>query len=788
MADLGSHRLWLDLQATQNRISPERGIGRYTAELALGLLDVEAPIAAFGLTPALPRPSFLHQRLLLAPQLRWTTARSFAEAERDGPIVYHIGSPFEHEQGPVTLFPPYVGGAPNVTAATVYDLIPYLFPDQYLLRFEQSRYYRTRMRSVAQADLLLAISEHTRTDVVRHLGVAPETVHVIGGAASDFFRLPAPDERPAELLDLVPGITRPFVLSVGGADWRKNTELLITAYAQLSAQLRKDLQLVVVCSVDAHARRLWTEHARSEGLCDDEVVLTGRVEDRVLRALYQLARLFVYPSIYEGFGLPVLEAARCGCPAITSDTSSLPEILDEPESTFPIDTPDGATTAMARGLTDDSYRAMLLDVGAHAAAHHTWSRVAHAMLDGCELAIARMPRTRRRHCPRPRLAIAGPWPPTPCGPADHLARALPELQQRFDVTVFYEGSPPEGIAGPHFHVNELGRRFDPYSFHARLLVVGNSEYHKLTRQLAIELPAVVWLHDVNLSGLELHIATRARTDEAAREFMIERLTDVYGPIIQPRTLSEPFEYASYRETGTWFAREIAARAEHLIVSSELARHMVAFDVGPNGHLPPTSVIALGAPTFAELLFEPPPEPPDPGVIVALGVVDLLKLPHLLIAAIAQLHHREATLRFVGYCPDIVREHLDRVIGAFGVRDRVIFTGRTSDEQYVQQIVEASVVVQLRGGSNGESSGTVVDALAVGRPVVTNMPGCADLPPEAVELLPLGTSAGAIAAALDGWLDDRERRLHAHAVGRAAASEWSSVDVARAIGDVLMTTV
>src|SRR5690606_23793757 len=151
------------------------------------------------------------------------------------------------------------------------------------------------------------------------LGVAPERVAAIGGAASDFFRPEQPGDDAAGLLvRALPALRRPFVLSVSGDDPRKDPETLIESFAALPADVRRAHQLVIACTLTPEAAAKWRGLAHGHGLHDDDVVLTGYVTDEVLRALYQRASVFVFTSRYEGFGLPVLEAARCGAPAITT--------------------------------------------------------------------------------------------------------------------------------------------------------------------------------------------------------------------------------------------------------------------------------------------------------------------------------------------------------------------------------------------------------------------------------------------------------------------------------------
>jgi len=377
------HRVVVDVQTTQSLLFGERGIPRYTADLCRALVRAGGPVAAFALNPSLPWPRHMHPELARSPLLAWNTSRLFQRLDGDGsgPLAYHVMSPFEGPRPVQTALPSYVfrHGLPLV--CTVYDLIPEIF-DVFPKATTYGRVYRLRRDMLCRADLLLAISRSTRLDAIQWLGVDPGRVVDIGTGASEYFRPPAEGDRPAALLAThVPDLRRPFVMAITGVfglDTRKNTEVLMDAYARLPAAVRREHQLAVTCRITEADREVWRERGRSLGLADDELVVTGYLPDAALRAMYQRAALFVYPSRYEGFGLPALEAVRCGCPTITSNTSAMPEILDWEPATFGPDDTDGLADLMERSLTDESLRAKLRDVGTAAAARHTWDRVAAA--------------------------------------------------------------------------------------------------------------------------------------------------------------------------------------------------------------------------------------------------------------------------------------------------------------------------------------------------------------------------------------------------------------------------
>ena len=176
---------------------------------------------------------------------------------------------------------------------------------------------------------------------------------VTGGGVSPDFRPPA--SRTAARDDLLrarPAIDGEYVLFTGGMDYRKNVDGLLTAYAGLSKELRDRYQLVIVGRLGLEdASGPFAELADSLGI-SDRVVLTGHVSDEELVLLYQGTSLFVFPSRYEGFGLPVIEALACGAPAIAGRNSSLVELVDQEEALFDADDPSSIQSALERALTD----------------------------------------------------------------------------------------------------------------------------------------------------------------------------------------------------------------------------------------------------------------------------------------------------------------------------------------------------------------------------------------------------------------------------------------------------
>jgi len=383
---------------------PETGSGQYLRYLVAALAEY-APASQFAvLTPTPPPPEVAcapNVEFAVVPgkktnlgKVRWEQISLPKAARRLDADVLHV--PY--------WAPPVRAALPTVV--TVHDLIPLLLKP-YRGRLLVQLYTAFVRAASPRATLLITDSEASRRDIVEHLNVSPDRVQTVYLAVDRIYKpLGSADEAEAEEAEARSlrceisvaedaavlaklGVQSGYVLYLGGFDVRKNVAGACAAFAR-AAQTVTDARLVIAGKLPAvdsefapDPRRL----AQEAGLPAERVHFVDFVPEADKPALYRGARVFIFPSRYEGFGLPPLEALACGTPVVGSRAASLPEVVREGGVLLDPDDVDGMAAALVRLLTDDAFHAELRRRAIQRAARFTWEATARETFAAYEKAI-----------------------------------------------------------------------------------------------------------------------------------------------------------------------------------------------------------------------------------------------------------------------------------------------------------------------------------------------------------------------------------------------------------------
>lgn len=377
---------WLTIDAgPAENLNRGRGIGAFVRSLALSLEDA-------GVDPGV---SYLSCRPVECTSSRWAirsraallTGVSGKIPDRVAALCQFVDAaqflPRDVRRTGAAVF---LATDPNaiaislrfLTVAMAYDFIPLIFPQQYL-HGVRGVFWRARfadsVRRLRKATASIAISDCTRRDAVRLLGLARSKIDVVPlGVDHGVFHPHA----STDLASVTNG--EPYLLYVGETDARKNVGALIGAFRELSVD---GLHLVLAGGSERSVERL---RARYPETGDASIHLLGPVDVKTLAGLYAGATAFVFPSLYEGFGLPVLEAMACGAPVICSPVSAMQEVAGD-AALFADPDPAALARAIERVASDATLRADLRGRGLERAASFTWASTRDGILDACRRAV-----------------------------------------------------------------------------------------------------------------------------------------------------------------------------------------------------------------------------------------------------------------------------------------------------------------------------------------------------------------------------------------------------------------
>jgi glycosyltransferase involved in cell wall biosynthesis len=372
-------RIAIDYSAAVNQ---HAGIGRLVRNQVLALADLDHD-NDYRLVYARPNRDSTPQ----FPKARNFTRHEVGLGERWLTILWHrvkLPLPADWLTGPIDVYhcPDFV--LPPLRKArgilTVHDLAFLMRPD---CADERLRSYLEEVvpRSVRRADFIIADSENTRNDLVVLLGAQPASIAVVPGGVEDRFNPITDVAQLKRARDKLGVGDAPFVLAIGVLEPRKNLNRLMDAFRALKQRdkVAPELKLVLAGGKGWLYDDIFDHHADSP--VRDDILMPGFVADELLPAIYSAADVLAFPSLYEGFGLPILEAMACGTPVVASRASCLPEVAEGAALLIDPANVDGLAAALELALIDAETRSGLIERGRQRASEYSWRRAAEQLLD-----------------------------------------------------------------------------------------------------------------------------------------------------------------------------------------------------------------------------------------------------------------------------------------------------------------------------------------------------------------------------------------------------------------------
>jgi glycosyltransferase involved in cell wall biosynthesis len=748
-------RIAIEVFGTQSP-SRHRGVGRYTHEFVNALLELETGhefvlYAQDGApTDYLPGRGRADVRAIAPDTDRGERNLSDAmrrilgtNEDRIDTLLLCNPSELRFDYSPPA---PPLNGVKVVVV--VYDLIPLLFPEHYIDRWPGPEYARLYFRSlerIKRYDALLAISDATRDDFIDQLSIPPERItNIRTGTDSRFF---CPDPLPSVPEDLESlGVTGPFVFSMGAMEFRKNLWGLIDAFAGLPEPIRSKHQLVLTYLPNHDEVWAIRHRANQRGILD-QVVITGRIDDRTLRTLYRRCAAFVFPSLYEGFGLPVLEAMLCGAPVIAGSNSSQIEIVGDAGLLADVVITSDMTDKLEKILGDPEFAADLRRRAPVQGSQFTWKDSAERAVEALESLQSTPPlRAHRSHSPKPRIAFFSPFPPLLSGVADYAGRLVTALKDHYRIDIYHDSG-----YTPKFDLHDLGvgchhhklfhRNAAILGYHAFVYQMGNSQFHKYLYDLLPRYPGLVTMHDFNLSNFHYWNANvNGRGLESFREEMAAYDPEVaskYGPMLHRWSKLPGGVVAACVREGIYLNHKIFEHATGLVFHSPWgAEKSRALYPGYPGGLTVLPFGATAMPVDQErrgTIRSRYGLPHDALIVGNFGLIHQTKMNVESVRAFAPLAERDPNALFVLVGPEWDNGEARACAESLGIQKRVRFLGPRLANDFVDLVSCVDIGLNLRRPpTNGETSSSLLDLIRQGIPaIVTDVGTFSDFPERAV---------------------------------------------------------
>ena len=625
--------------------------------------------------------------------------------------VFYITSPFESSY--TTYEKEWFLGIKVVS--TVYDIIPYVLKERYLTDKKTKNWYMACVENLRWNDKNLVISQSVKDDMIKYLNFQENKIDVIFGAVDYHYKKIEIDPAIKKEIFNKFDIKDKFVMCTGGDDDRKNIAGLIEAYAQMPKELIDEYQLVIVCKLSQQSEYKYNQLVKSKNIFG-RVIFTNFVSTEELIYLYNLAVLMAFPSIYEGFGLPVVEAWACGTPVLTSNNSSLGEIAG-----------DGAIIVDPYSVSDISRGLVealsivdleeLLSKGKERLKMFQWNRVADLAIKSINSLVPEGVSTEVKN---QKIAFFTPLPPVQSGISDYSVDIIMELSKYFEIDVFIDdGYSPVKLEGVQVYNHKEFRKKNKDYFDV-VYQVGNSEYHIYMYEYIRKVPGTIVLHDFNMHGVFQYMALSKGKNNLK----------LYSDIIQSDySKSETEEYIKNLSNGAVSLQinqmelngYVVNFANKIIVHSydskyKLLTRNIQRNVKLINHYANIEPLIVSGIAKRKLNIEE-----KNTIMASFGHIHETKRPIPILKAFSKIcgEFQDVKYIFVGKIDASIVTEFNACVEDNKLNGKVIVTGYTELDTFTDYIDASDICFNLRYPYNGETSGSLMRILAKGKCVAVN---------------------------------------------------------------------
>lgn len=617
-------------------------------------------------------------------------------------------------------------------AVIVYDLIPLIFWDHYISFFTDasaSNYFRSLV-NIQHFDIIFTLSNSTKNDLVSLLEVPKEKITVIYCGLHEAFLKEKSDHSTIQNLKSRYGIHREYLLCTPGFDYRKNIPGLFQAFSQLPVEIRERYDLVLVCKLTTRQKEILLNIWKELNLPPDHLVLTNYIPTEHLVILFDGAEIFIFPSLYEGFGIPVLESMSRGCPVVTSDISSLPEVC---ESAGLLVNPYNAkeiSSAVEEILINNALRQKLITLGTLQFQKFTWKKVTERILIVFGEIAEKSPDVPcSKGTTRKRIAFFTPLNPIKSGISDYSEELLKFLKPEHEIDIFIDGNytpnNPDIVNSFHIYPHTL---FESKKTLYDLCIyqVGNSKYHSFMVEYLLKYPGIVVFHDVILPYLIESLCI----DKEQNTFNIERYLDyVFNNHGYQKYCKSLIQYEQnipidHYDFSLHFLKCIVDRNYQILVHNEFSKQFIENAISfSNVH-----TITMGSPPAQELPIDREGlkitfNLKDHIIISAFGRITRTKRIDILLASVGKIIRqnsmRNVHLVLVGETDPSIEWEVKHIISREQLDDYITITGYVPIRDFSRYYEITDICVNLRFPTSGETSSTLITALMHGLPIVTS---------------------------------------------------------------------